>query len=175
MGFRLIPLATSCIAAVALTSTLAAAQSSDDEECKYITAKRGEGAVIVPNEEIQVEDLDQFKYFLNKQEGLLEPFTVEEEDEDRCIAAIPVFEQAAAQAAATTAAAAAAPAAVAPAAGVAPTTLAAGSLAGSLGVAGLAGIGLIGVVAGTVAVTNGGGGGTTSTVSTVNIPSVGPE
>lgn len=168
MRLRLLFSATTCAVAIGFSATFASAQgANEDDECKYITAKRGEGAAIVPNEEIQVEDLDQFKYFLNKQKGLLEPFTVEEEDEERCIAAIPVFEQAAAQAAATTAAAAAAPAA-----GVAPTTLAAGSLAGSLGVAGLAGIGVIGIVVGTVAATNGGGGGTTATVSTVDVPSV---
>lgn len=167
MRFRLLFSATTFAAAIGFGSPFAAAQgASDDEECKYITAKRGQGAVVIPNEEIRVEDLDQFKYFLNKQKGLLEPFTVEEEDEERCIAAIPVYDKAAQAALA---------AAAVPAAGVAPATLAAGSLAGSLGVAGLAGIGIIGVVVGTVAATNGGGGGTTSTVSTVDAPSVGVE
>ena len=155
MGLRLFLRSTTLAAAVTLAASTASAQSAganaDDEECKYITAKRGEGATVVPNEDLRVEDLEQFKYFLERQSGLLEPFTVEEEEEENCIAAIPVFNQAAAQAATVQAAA------VAPAAGVAPGTLAAGSIAGALGAATVAGIAVVGIGVGVVAATNGGG------------------
>ena len=171
MGLRLLFRSTAWAAAVALTANMALAQSAgandDDDECKYITAKRGEGATVIPNEDLKAEDLEQFKYFLERGSGLLEPFEVDEEEEERCIAAIPAFEQAAAQAAAVQAAA------VAPAAGVAPGTLAAGSIAGSLGVATLTGIAVFGLGIGVLAATNGGT--STGPVNTVTAPSVGAE
>lgn len=178
MGLRLLHSATSCILALALTAPYAAAQgggaqptgglgggANKEKQCKFVTAKRGDSAEIVPNDDIEVADLDQFKFFLGKQSGLLKEFQIDKEDEDRCIAAIPVFNQAA-QAAGVAAGAAAA-------AGVAPATLAAGSIAGSLGLAGVGALVAVGAVVGTVAVTSGGS--TTSTVNTVDIPPAGPQ
>ena len=138
----------------------------DENECKFFKVEIGQSAEIKPNEELKVEDLQGFHYFLKGDAGLRDDFRIPKDIMESCAAAIPAFQQAASQAAVGGAAAAAA-------AGVAPATLAAGSIAGSLGLATLGGLAVFGLGIGVVAATNAGG--TTGTVSTVEIPSIGPE
>jgi hypothetical protein len=155
IGSQALRLAIASMVAIALTASTATAQMAGraPDPCVYVSVQRGDDPESTEITRLTEEQVRGLLYFLKDDSHLDPRFRVDERA--ACAAAIPL------------------PVLHAGLGTVAPTAVAGGSLAGSLGVAAVGGIAVVGAVVGVVAATSGGS--TTSTVSTVNPPSVGQE
>lgn len=146
---RIAPSILLIAAAMALAVNTATAQDTGTQEqnrCKLIKAKRGEGAELVPEGELDA-DQDRVFFYVFDQDRLLDEFRVEDDRRRDCLAAFGL-QHAAGQSGTSTASAGGASAGGVAAAGAGIGTITIGATAVAVGLGVIAAGAVVGVVSG---------------------------